>query len=201
MSAQSLFISILAILAIFILFFMVKEFTQRKKDTATVASPYKFSAFYTKDDFVEILEELAKEESFQVYFDTLTPQNISVGMKEIFEFLDKNRGEKPLKSEVLRRQVEIEALALSFSTLSFSEEFFQAPLEHEELGQALWTFVIEEFKATVLAFLYKENYDGNFIFNWKDKETLKETGQKIRGILQKLSPEQKRAMGDVFTPP
>jgi len=60
----------------------------------------------------------------------------------------------------------------------------------------MWSFLTSEFKATILAFCYQMTYDKNFSFEWQNEDAVLASSAKIKGILQKLSSEQKRAIGN-----
>ena len=178
-------VSIFLILIFAPIFLIMLVFTPlaAKKAREQLIATYRLPPNYQRKDFDKVLSIMKNSYEFQFYFFALK-NKLDTLSEEAWQVLNQNRTPETLFAQMEEMMAVVKASGLLFLHLDYTEDFFNNPQNYPQLSEVYWSFLMEEFKLTLLGVCYKTTYDPHFTFSWDDESY--EAAQKLRTIVIKL---------------
>lgn len=184
-SALKIILFVLLLFAPIIVLMVIFTPFAEEKITERIVNDYRLPSNYTQEDIVNTVKKMRRDPEFQFYFFAIPLDRVAEATYEVFETMDRSRGQEALKTEMNQLQEKIKAMAVVFYHMDYGDSFIEDPSAFPDLKKILDDLVYEEFKLAVMGVCYKSTYDDTFRFEWTQTERL--AAQKLHKVLKQIS--------------
>lgn len=166
---------------------------KQKEELAEYSEKYSLRPGFTRNDLREVVDNMRTDYEFQYYFRVFDHGSVALAVDQIGTEIAPRMEKESFRQLLESKQAELERLGMLVENVEFSDDIFRTNDENlRPLKEALWSWLYEDFKLSVMGAIYKSTYDPSFRFHWPPQTVRAAAG--LKNLFQGMRPEDLEAL-------